>query len=235
MKYAKHVFDLYAKMSELLGYEENRSYAARRSSEIRTAFQKKFVGKHEPCQTYYAALVYFDMVDDKENAARQLAKLVEQDGCHLYAGIFGAFLVPIVLREYGYFELAWKMVCTEEYPGWIYLMNKCHGVMGEQWRGTASLDHHMFTTVDAFIQESLSGLDMKHAEAGFKNFHLKPHFPKGMNEFSFWHDLEEGRIKISWNQTSYQVVLPKGIRGTLELGEAIYSLKEGENIFFFSN
>ena len=86
-----------------------------------------------------------------------------------------------------------------------------------------------------FIQESLSGLDMKHAEAGFKNFHLKPHFPKGMNEFSFWHDLEEGRIKISWNQTSYQVVLPKGIRGTLELGEAMYSLKEGENVFFFSN
>lgn len=56
-----------------------------------------------------------------------------------------------------------------------------------------------------------------------------------MNEFSFWHDLEEGRIKISWNQTSYQVVLPKGIRGTLELGEAMYSLKEGENVFFFSN
>ena len=74
-------------MSELLGYEENKSYATRRSLEIRTAFQKKFVGKHEPCQTYYAALVYFDMVDDKETVARQLAKQVEQDGCHLYSGI----------------------------------------------------------------------------------------------------------------------------------------------------
>mgnify|MGYP003290856147 CR=1 FL=1 len=229
--YAKHVFDLYAQMSEILGNDENRDYAVRRASEIRSAFQKEFIGKQESCQTYYAALVYFDMVDDKEETARLLAEKVKEDRGHLYAGIFGAYLVPIVLREYGYFELAWEMVCKEEYPGWLYLMNKCHGAMGENWRGGESLDHHMFTTVDAFIQESLSGLDMKHAEAGFKTIHLNPYFPKEMKEFSFWHDLEEGRIKIRWDETSYCIVIPEGICGTLTLFGESYSLKEGENVF----
>lgn len=229
--YAKHVFDLFAQMSQLFGLEEKESYARRRAAEIREAFQKEFVGQHAPCQTYYAALVYFDMVDDKEEAARQLAEQVKLDRGHLYAGIFGAYMVPMVLREYGYFELAWEMVCKEEYPGWIYLMNKCHGAMGEEWCGSASLDHHMFTTVDAFIQESLSGLDMKHAEAGFKTVHLKPYFPSGMKEFSFWHDLEEGRIEIRWDEKFYCVVLPKGNSGTVELGGKVYPLQTGENVF----
>lgn len=229
--YAKHVFDLFAQMSQLLGLEEKETYAKRRAVEIREAFQKEFVGQHAPCQTYYAALVYFDMVDDKEEAARQLAEKVKLDGGHLYAGIFGAYMVPMVLREYGHFELAWEMVCKEEYPGWIYLMNKCHSAMGEEWRGSASLDHHMFTTVDAFIQESLSGLDMKRAAAGFKSIHLKPYFPKGMKEFSFWHDLEEGRIEIRWDEKSYRVVLPEGISGMLELGRETYLLQTGENLF----
>ena len=229
--YAKHVFDLFAKMSELLGFDEKKVYAKKRAAEIRTAFQNEFVGKHVPCQTYYAALIYFDMVDEKEQVAEQLAQLVKQDKGHIVAGIFGAYLVPMVLRDYGYFELAWDMVCKEDYPGWIYLMNKCHGAMGEQWLGGESLDHHMFTTVDAFIQESLSGLSMYASEAGFKQVHLKPHFPKDLEEFSFWHQLEEGKMEISWDKESYYVALPDGTSGTVNLKGQTYNLSAGENKF----
>ena len=229
--YAKHVFDLFAQMSQLLGFEEKKNYASRRAAEIKEAFRKEFVGKHVPCQTYYAALAYFDMVDEKEQAVAELAKLVEKTDGHIHAGIFGAHMIPVVLRDYGYFDLAWDMVCKEDYPGWIYMMNMCHGAMGN-WRGSSSLDHHMFTSVDGFIQESLSGLSMRRSEAGFRQIHLKPYFPKDMNEFSFWHKVEEGSIEISWNREAYRVVLPEGISGTLELGGQTCSLKNGENVFF---
>lgn len=228
--YAKHVFELFAQMSELLGMEEEKCYASRRVSEIKAAFQNEFVGKHAPCQTYYAALVYFDMTDEKEQAVKQLAKLVEEADGHIIAGIFGAYMVPVVLRDYGYFELAWKMVCKEEYPGWIYMMNMCHGALGK-WNGSASLDHHMFSSIDGFIQSSLSGLDMVRGDAGFKNIHLKPYFPKDMDEFSFWHKVDQGTIEISWNKEVYRVGLPNGITGEVELGEQIYQLQCGENVF----
>ena len=229
--YAKHIFELFAQISKALGFEEKEAYGRKRATEITEAFKKEFLDKPVPNQTYYAALVYFDMVDDKAQAVEQLAELVKQADGHLSAGIFGAFIVPIVLRDYGYFNLAWDMVCKEGYPGWLDMMDKCHGVMGEDWRGRGSLDHHMFTAVDGFIQESLSGLSVHRAEPGFKKIHLKPYFPKNMKEFSFWHKLEEGKLEIEWNTEFYRVNIPQGIEGTVELKGKTYCLQAGENIF----
>lgn len=229
--YAKHVFDLFAQMSELLGMTEKAEYAKQRAIEIRMAFQKEFVGKHAPCQTYYAALVYYDMVDDKEQVARQLAETVRTARGHIEAGIFGAYIVPLVLRDYGYFELAWDMVCKEDYPGWIDMMNRSDGAMAEEWNSSSSRDHHMFTAVDGFIQESLSGLNMYLGEAGFKKVHLKPYFPGQIKEFSFWHQLDDGKIEISWNKEFYHVVLPQGVSGTIEFMGQQYDLQSGENTF----
>ena len=229
--YAKHVFHLYAKMSKLLGEEDQADYAARRASEIREAFQKVFVGTHAPNQTFYAMLVYLDLVEDKQSAADALAEEVRRANGHIQAGIFGAHMIPIVLRDYGYFDLAWDMICKEEYPGWLYMMNQCHGAMGERWNGILSLDHHMFTAVDGFIQGTLSGLRMEEAEAGFQKVHLKPYFPREMNHFSFWHIFKNGKVEINWDTESYRVMLPEGIEGTLELDGKIYELYAGKNEF----
>lgn len=229
--YAKHIFDLFAEMSALIGNTQQEHYAKKRANEIRKAFAERFLNTHVPGQTFYAALVYFDMVEDKQWAADRLAKCVKLVNGHICAGIFGAYMVPIVLRDHGYFDLAWDMVCKEEYPGWIYLMSQCHGTMGEQWRGHQSLDHHMFTAVDGFIQGSLSGLCAESSDAGFKTVRLKPHFPKGIGEFSFWHQTENGKIEIAWDAKSYRVTIPEGIQGTVELGGSTHCLQSGENVF----
>lgn len=229
--YAKHAFDLFAKMSAVVGHKSQEDYAKQRSAQIKDAFAKTFIGKHAPSQTYYAALVYFDMTDDKQQAANLLAQQVKQDNGHIFAGIFGAHIIPTVLRDYGYFDLAWDMVCKEEYPGWLYMMNKCHGTMGEEWRGSASMDHHMFTAVDGFIQGSLSGLIMEQGDAGFKAVCLTPYFPKNISSFSFRHQLPEGLIEIRWDKHRYCAVLPEGITGTVKLGEKTYCLHGGENSF----
>lgn len=228
---AKHLFDLYAQMSSLLGQPEQEAYAKQRATQIKEAFQNTFVGKHPPCQTYYAALVYFDMTDEKQAAADTLAQLVRQAHGHIHAGILGAHMIPNVLRDYGHFDLAWEMVCKETYPGWLYMMQKCHGTMGEQWRGSASLDHHMFTAVDGFIQGSLSGLRTEQAEPGLQAIRLKPHFPKNVHNFSFHHLLPEGTLEIRWDDHSYCAVIPDGITGTVELNSNIFPLYAGKNIF----
>ena len=233
--YAKHIFDLFAQMSALLGNEDQENYAKRRSEEIRKAFLQTFLKTHIPGQTFYAALVYFDMVEDKQWAADRLAESVKQAEGHICAGIFGAHMVPIVLRDYGYFDLAWDMVCKEEYPGWIYLMNQCHGTMGEQWRGNQSLDHHMFTSVDGFIQASLSGLCAEQCDPGFQTVRLKPYFPKGVGKFSFWHRTVLGILQITWDKNNYCVTVPEGIRGTLEINGDTHCLRTGENVFVIKN
>lgn len=227
--YAKHVFDLFSKMSKLLGLTDKEAYATKRSLEIRSAFCKEFLGKHHPCQTYYAILIYFDMVENKEEVAELLAEMIRKNDGYIDAGIFGAYFIPTVLRNYGYFELAWEMVCKKDYPGWIYMMNCCHGALGK-WDGSSSLDHHMFSSIDGFIQESLSGIQMHTAEVGFKHIHLKPYFPKDLAHFAFWHKVDEGNIEINWNNEIYRVTLPEGISGVVELNGKIFDLQSGKNI-----
>ena len=106
--------------------------------------------------------------------------------------------------------------------------------MAEQWNGSSSLDHHMYTAVDGFIQESLSGLNLNLGREELQQIYLKPYFPKGMKKFSFWHQFNEGRIEISWNMETYRVVLPERIEGTLELAGRKYDLEVGENVFSIS-
>lgn len=227
--YAKHIFDVFAQISEILGASAQKEDAVSNSLAIRKAFQVRFEGKTTVCQTYYAAIVSFDMTDDKQKAADELANLVTAAGGHIEGGIFGALLIPDVLRDYGYFELAWKMISTEEYPGWIYMMRKCHGAMGESWIGNSSLDHHMFSTVEGFMHASLSGLRMDLSNPGMTKLHLRPYFPDDIGQFAAWYELYGGRLEIAWDKESYSVTLPEGIEATVELDGKEISLKTGEN------
>lgn len=229
--YAKHVYDIYAKICAVFGDTDESKNAEKRSGEIRKAFRKRFEGKHAQSQTYYAALAYFDMTDDKQAAADQLAALVKKDGGHIYGGIFGALIIPVVLREYGYFDIAWKMVTTETYPSWLYLADKCSGTFGEAWRGSESRDHHMFSSVDAFIHSSLSGLMPNEKFPGFKEIHLKPYFPKGIDEFSAYYTINGKRLEISLKKGVFAVTMPEGVAGVIEIGGEEKTLQKGNNIF----
>lgn len=227
--YAKKAYDIYAAVSAIFGDAQEEARAKKRSAEIRAAFQKEFVGKHHDAQTYYAALVYFDFVDDKQAAADKLARVVQAADGRINAGIFGALIVPEVLRDYGYFDLAWEMITKEGYPSWFYMLDKCSGTLAEYWECSKSLDHHMFSTVDAFIHGSLSGLRTSEASAGFERVCLKPYFPKGMNEFSAHYTIRGEKLEISWDKDAYRVLLPENIEATAEIGGKTYRLKAGEN------
>ena len=102
--------------------------------------------------------------------------------------------------------------------------------MAEQWNGSSSLDHHMYTAVDGFIQESLSGLGFNLGNSELTQLYLKPYFPSGMKKFLFWHQFHEGKVEISWDMETYRVVLPEGMEATLELAGEKYVLKAGETI-----
>lgn len=140
-------------------------------------------------------------------------------------------IIPVVLREYGYFDIAWKMVTTETYPSWLYLADKCSGTFGEAWRGSESRDHHMFSSVDAFIHSSLSGLMPNEKFPGFKEIHLKPYFPKGIDEFSAYYTINGKRLEISLKKGVFAVTMPEGVAGVIEIGGEEKTLQKGNNIF----
>ena len=88
----------------------------------------------------------------------------------------------------------------------------------------------MFSSIDSFLQESLSGLSIHSASAGFAEICLRPYFPPNVTEFSFWHQTDHGRIDIVWDRQEYRVTLPQGMAGSVCLDGNVYPLAVGENV-----
>lgn len=227
--FAKKVYDIYSAACEALGNESEAARAAKRSQEIKKAFNARF-NNHSPAQGYYAAIVWFDMTDDKQSAADELARLVKADG-QLNGGIFSAMIVPEVLRDYGYFDLAWSLVTREEYPSWLNMLSDGSGTLWERWDGKDSRNHHMFSTVDAFAFSSLTGLRADSARAGFESFTLRPYFPSGINAFKAYFELGCGKVTVERDGSKFKVGVPRGVTASIELGGEIKSLAAGENVF----
>lgn len=114
---------------------------------------------------------------------------------------------------------------------WIYLADKCSEPFGEAWRGRESRDHHIFSSVDDFIHSSLSGLTPDEKSSGFKKIHSKPHFPKGIDEFSAYYTINGERLEISLKKGAFAITIPEGISGTLEIGGEEKVLHKGNNVF----
>ena len=207
--FAKHVFDLYGEIARLTGDRETAVYAQKRASEIRLSFGRRFAGKCPDSQTFHALQIAFSMTDDIKGETEALVRAVHLAGDHIMAGIFGAKYVPEVLRDQGHFDLAWKLITQDDYPGWFYMMRLCSGTLGEEWSGRASQNHHMFSAVDGFLHASLSGLRPDCADAGFTRFCLKPFFPAGLERFSAHYLLGGRKIGITWDADTYTVTLPE--------------------------
>lgn len=228
--YAKKVYDIYASVCTRLGNEAEAARAKARSAEIRAAFQKRFFGSHEAAQTYFASLVWFDMTDDKQESAARLAEMVKRDDGRVIGGIFGAQMIPEVLRDYGYFSLAWEAIQKDGYPSWLYMLSDGSGTLWERWDGKDSRNHHMFSTVDAFIHASLTGLRADSWSDDRKTLRLKPYFPNDIHRFSAEYELSCGKIVIAWDDETFRVVLPNGLQGAVECNGTEYVLQSGENV-----
>ena len=231
--FAKHVFDLFGEIAHLVGDEENAAYAAKRAGEIRLAFGREFTGRCPDSQTFHALRIAFSMTDDTGEALEALVRAVHLAGDHIMAGIFGAKYVPEVLRDQGRFDLAWKLITRDDYPGWFHMTQVCSGTLGEEWNGRASQNHHMFSMVDGFIHASLSGLRPDLSDAGFGRICLMPYFPSDLAHFSA-HYLVGGRpFTISWDADTYTVALPADTPTgavSVSLNGQTIPLSGGENI-----
>lgn len=111
------------------------------------------------------------------------------------------------------------------------MVDKCSGAFGETWRGSESRDHHMFSSVDAFIHSSLSGLMPDEKSPGFKEIRLKPYFPKGIDEFSAYYTINGERLEISLKKGVFSVTLPEDASGVIEIGGEKKALHKGNNVF----
>lgn len=197
-----------ADSATLLGNRKDaESYSALAQS-IQTSFNAAFLhpsGAYAPdSQAAQSIPIFLGLVPDEKQPA-VLHKLVENVAAvrknQISSGIVGTLYVFHALSESGRDDLAWKMLKSEEYPGWFYMLNQDATSLWEDWKGENSLNHPTLGCVGFWLYQGLGGIRPDPIKPGFKHFTIKPYIPADLEWVNCKFPSVHGEIQSNWKQS----------------------------------
>ena len=254
----KRCASLLSEVASILGKKEDEKKYSELASKVKDAYVSVFTEngklKKKEFQTGYVLPLAFDMFEgtDKENALKNLVKLIEDNHYCIGTGFPGTPYILFVLADNGYEDVAFKMLMNTEAPSWLYNVKVGGTTIWEKFDGMledgtcrpskdgtgnmVSFDHYASGSVGEFLYTRIGGLRI--LEPGYKKFEVKPILGPLTS-------LEEstvtpyGKIEIKWKRenddftleilvpmlTSCKAVLPDGSQKELSSGRHILTCK----------
>lgn len=249
--FCAYTTSLMAEIAVILEKEEDSKQYAQLSQKYKDAWVKAYMEADgsTKCgsQTSYVLALYFDIVP-RELRAACAAKLVDRiksNGNKLTVGFLGVpYLLP-VLSDNGYSQVAFDLLIQEEYPSWMYTINKGATTIWERWDGITtsntfqdtgmnSFNHFAFGAVMEWGYGYLLGIKCDTRSPAFKHVILQPTFGGGLTHAKGGYDSMYGRIESGWalegNTFTYTCTVPANTTATLYLpGGSAASVTESGN------
>ncbi|MBV8569569.1 MAG: alpha-L-rhamnosidase, partial [Acidobacteriaceae bacterium] len=144
--------------------------------------------------------------------------------------------------NHGRLDIAYKLLLTDTYPSWGYMLKKGATTWWERWNGDTgdpamnSYNHYAFGSVVAWVYQVLAGIDTTSAAAGFHEITIQPHPDPQITSAQAQYRSVYGVISTGWSftpnraftlkctippNTSAKIVLPEGLPGGI--------LQDGKN------
>lgn len=181
-------------------------------------------------QADYVRAITFDLLSEEEKvtAAKDLNDLVVQNQYHPNTGFLSTPDLCRVLADYGYVETAYKVLLSEDMPGWLYEVKKGATTIWENWNGidedgkpSASLNHYSKGAIAGWLVSDVCGIQLA---GGKLTIAPKPdpslayvkavyHSPYGTIE-SGW-EYEDGEVKYHFTipaNVEAEVIYPDGVK-----------------------
>ncbi len=221
--------DILCSAARMFGKDEDAEKYGAIAETVRNAVNARFLNAATGIyaggmQTDQSLPLAFGLVPEESRQAvlQALVRRIEEDGCHINAGVHGAKFVLRVLSEGGYGELAYKMASAQDFPSWGWWLANGKTTLIENWRLDVTRDnsdnHIMFGDIAAWFHRALGGINPDPEQPGFKHIILRPCFPAGQDGFSFSYDSPYGKIEVSWTRrnrkVSLKAVIPCGASAT---------------------
>jgi alpha-L-rhamnosidase len=186
-------------------------------------------------------------------AARRLAEIIQSPSVDdsgiehppysLMTGFIGTAWISKGLSDYGYSDIAYRLLQQEDYPSWLYPVTQGATTIWERLNSYTehdgfggnnsmnSFNHYSFGAVGQWMMAYSLGIERE--QPGFKTFILQPEPDPGghMNWAEGYYDSMYGRIKSSWRQEDdtlfYKTTVPANTSATLFLpAKSAVSVKE---------
>ena len=230
--------------------------------EIKEAYNKNFiknghmVGKkatlfseqtEQTCfsQTGLSMTLAFDLCheQDKGKLAKDLNDLVNECGGKMTTGFLGTPCLLEALSKNGYEKTAFNLLLQEEFPSWLYSVNKGATTIWEHYDGIKedgtfwnkamnSFNHYAYGAVFSWIFSNAAGIKL--IKPNYREIEINPLFDKRLESIECEYKSKYGKIisKWSFNNDHYdiKIVVPKGIVAHINLGKEKLTVSKGANI-----
>ncbi len=164
----------------------------------------------------------FDLApfEDADEIAKNLARDFINRDYHLDTGCTGTRFVLPVLCDYGYTDIAYKVLTQTTYPSWGMWLESDTDSAWESWeRTTRSLNHYFLATYDEFFFTHLAGI--RHIKNGYEYVDISPVLDFGLDFVKAKIKTPKGILRSEWKKTEggyeVEIEIPEGTTAHIDL------------------
>lgn len=191
------------------------------------------------CETSQAMAICYNVFteEEKPTAFRVLLELIHANNDHLDTGVLGARVIFHVLSEFGYSELAYRMISDKKAPSYGYFADRGYTALPEAlWPesfNVSSLNHHFWGDVSAWFIKELCGINLNPTCKDIHEAVISPHFVSAINHAEAYHICPDGKISVDWRITDnseiiLNVEVPDGLHGKIIFTDGYVCAKCGK-------
>ena len=165
----------------------------------------------------------------RASLAKTLVEYIKKEDYHLTTGFIGTRYLPEVLCDFGYTDIAYRLISQTTFPSWLYMLDTGCVSISESWHGmkdpdkSISMAHFSLGSVTGFFFEYLGGIRVKDSTPGMTHVVLKPHPLPEIGSLEVSYKTPRGTVRTQWHYENGRPVfsysLPEGVSAEVILGE----------------
>lgn len=209
--------DLMKKISEILGYHNQKAYYENLCKKVKQAFNYEFVDEKgdikSDLQGIYVLSLYVDVLtgDRKVKAEERLLELIHKNEDKLDTGFLSVPFIMDVLTNMNRLDVAYRLLFNESCPSWLYEVKMGATSIWESWQAILpnkecsflSMNHYAFGCIGDWLYRNIAGIKM--LEPGYSKIRFSPNFDHGIAYASGAYESVLGMVKCEWKKTKTEI------------------------------
>lgn len=233
--------DIARKMAEMfhaVGLLEEETFARAEAECYRKAIRARLVDLDSllvsgACQTSQAMGLYYGVFEpaEKEKAFVNLLQMIREKDDHMDVGVLGGRVIFRVLSEFGYSDLAYKMITREDYPSYGNWIRRGATTLWENFHpeGVSSMNHHFWGDISAWFISCVAGIRLNPEVHDVNRAEIRPSFIGALQRACAEYEAPAGTLAVSWTRDGDGILL------TLKIPSAISVTATLESGYFFED
>ncbi len=168
---------------------------------------------YRECQTSQAIGLFFDIFPESEKkaAAEKLVSLIHRNRDSFDCGFLGIRAVFHILSEYGYGNLAHKMITKPTHPSYANMIYRGETTVWERFvyagGRTGSHNHHFMGEPSMWYLSDVLGIKVNPDMDNHNKIVISPDFISGLSYAKGHYENDSGRVDVLWQRNDGEIVL----------------------------